>query len=147
MKGKAKRLAEARRKAQKAAKEQSDYERYLYFTKKYKLDESQVMDESNYISAIAGSKRLSRNKTWRVWTPETLAQSQSRDQLTQREFDALYRAAKKDNPELTKSAFDKKRGYREMIAQRDELNEKLKIEGFDAYERAAIIRLQIYRSE
>lgn len=147
MKGKAKRLAEARRKAQKAAKEQSDYERYLHFTKKYKVEPREVLNETSFNTAVYASKKLSHNKTWRVWTPETLAQAQSRDELTQREFDALYRAAKKKDSTLTKTAFDKQKGYREIIAQRDALNEELKLQGLDSWARAAIISSQIYGSE
>lgn len=147
MKGKAKRLADARRKAQKAAKKQSAYERYLYFTKKYDVDPSEILNETSYNTAIIASKKLSHNKTWRVWTPESLAKAQSRDELTEREFNALYKAARKKDPTLTKSAFDKQKGYREIIAQRDALNEQLKLQGLDGAARAAIIGLQIYGSE
>ena len=123
----------------------SPYQKYRnYAIGKYGISSKNVLDYSNYLTAMAESRIATRKGG--AWTPESLARAQKYDK-TDAQLNAAYRAMKSRDPTLTRKQFEKQESWKELDTLIAARNQELKAQGYLSSQISWIIATEFYGSE
>lgn len=99
------------------------YQKYLNMAKEHKIPKSEILSLSEYHTAQGGERARGRKAD-----PRTIARLQAMEGHTDKQINAIFRAAKGQTPILTKKQFIANQGWQHIDMQAAELNARLKEE-------------------
>lgn len=129
-------------KRQTIKKKLTSYERYVVRAKELNVD--YILTEGEYYATV----RFNREKGRKV-NHEILARWQFQGDHTDKQIKAMWNAAKRQNPEITRAQFIREQGWGNIEQQASDLYAKIKAENPEMTSKdiSRIISQQIYGSD
>ena len=134
-------VIEKKSRQQKPKRKISKYEKYKAYAQQEKLD--YILTESEYKTTEVRNKEKGR-----LVTPSNVVRWQRQGGHTDKQINAMYRAAKRRDEDLTKAEFVREQGWKQIKKEASDLYEELKEENpnMSTSEISRIISQQIYGS-